>query len=163
MRNSYHQRSATISSASSKVNMRFQSTYGYRTIQTKSRSWRGSLRSRMKRCLHIGSRKLGSKVRPAPTFFSCSSFLVDWRLRKPKMHQPGIPDPAPGSGPFRSDVLCGHDGLVHATQGRVKINSAVGPPLPFLISLFTIRTLGLLLFSGPISYLGSCSSHSRPL
>ena len=44
------------------------------------------------------------------------------------MHQQGVPDPAPDSGPFMSDVLCDHGGLVHATQGRVKVNSAVGIP-----------------------------------
>ena len=45
------------------------------------------------------------------------------------MHQPGDPDPAPDSEHFRSDVLCDHDGLVHAAQGRAKINSAVGSHL----------------------------------
>jgi hypothetical protein len=103
------------------------------------------------------------KGSPCPENLACLSFLVDWRLRKPKMHQPGVPDPAPDSGPFRSDVLCDHDGLVHVTYSRVKINSAVGFSLPFLISAFTIRLLGLLLSSGPISHLESCSGHSRSL
>lgn len=137
MRKSYHQRSATVSSTPSKVNTRFQSTYGCCTTQTKLRSWRASLRLRMKRCHHIGSRNLGLKVRPRSGIFACLSFLVDWRLRKPKMHQPGVPDPAPDSGPFRSDVLCDHDGLVHATQGRIKINSAVG--FPFTVSNLNVH------------------------
>ena len=66
------------------------------------------------------------KGSPRSGVFSCLSFPVDWRSRKPKMHQPGVPDPAPDSGPFKSDVLCDHGGLVHAAQGRVKVNSAVG-------------------------------------
>ena len=94
------------------------------------------MRLRTPRCLHIGSQKRGSKVRPAPIIFACLPFLVDWRLRKPKMHQAGVPDPAPDSGPFRSDVLCDHDGLVHAAQGRVKINSAVRSP-------FTVSSLSV--------------------
>lgn len=121
---SHHQRFAVVLVYPIKLTCR-QSTYGHRITQTKLHSWRGSLRLRTKRCLRIGSRKLGLKVRPTPIAFACLSFLVDWRLRKPKMHQAGAPDPAPDSGPFRSDVLCDHDGLVHAAQGRVKISSAV--------------------------------------
>ncbi|CAA7271556.1 unnamed protein product [Cyclocybe aegerita] len=47
----------------------------------------------------------------------------DWRLIKPRMHEPFRNDPAPDSEEFRSHVFCEHGGLSLSTTGRRKISA----------------------------------------
>lgn len=67
------------------------------------------------------------------------SFLKDWKLMKPKMHEPGKDDPAPDSEEFHSHVFCEHGGLSLNTTNRRKISAAVSSRLTFLsYSLYSI-------------------------
>ncbi|CAG7854462.1 Ubiquitin carboxyl-terminal hydrolase 48; AltName: Full=Deubiquitinating enzyme 48; AltName: Full=Ubiquitin thioesterase 48; AltName: Full=Ubiquitin-specific-processing protease 48 [Serendipita indica DSM 11827] len=54
-------------------------------------------------------------------FWISKSWLKDWRLKRPKMHIPGQSDPSPDSDPYRSEVMCDHDGLIPRSQLRTLI------------------------------------------
>ncbi len=56
-----------------------------------------------------------------------SERTLDWRLAKPKMHEPGLPDPSPDSEEYREHVECEHDGLTINPGSRRRISVEVGP------------------------------------
>ncbi|KAG8694670.1 hypothetical protein FRC09_009702, partial [Ceratobasidium sp. 395] len=36
--------------------------------------------------------------------------VLDWKLKRPKMHKPGFRDPIPNTDQFKSDIYCEHEG-----------------------------------------------------
>ncbi|KZT28434.1 cysteine proteinase [Neolentinus lepideus HHB14362 ss-1] len=55
--------------------------------------------------------KLCTDDRDSKRYWISKTWLKDWKLSKPKMHQPGSQDPAPDSVPFALHVRCEHGGL----------------------------------------------------